>query len=139
MSEAERNAQKSNNNILNKEDNTCKLSDKLKSDYKVQELNQDQSVIPGYFSRVFKNQCISATYGNIPIYQKTYICPTCLPNDVMCEVCYYTCHKYCKKFKNPFVSTSFFVCGCSKTLKHRPLTQKEEEEKKTRSLLIFRR
>ena len=47
MSEADRNAQKSYNNILNKEDNTCKHSDKLKSDYKVQELNQDQSVIPG--------------------------------------------------------------------------------------------
>ena len=41
----------------------------------------------------------------------------------------------CKKFKNPFVSTSFFVCGCSKTLKHRPLTQKEEEEKKDKVIV----
>ena len=74
MSEADRNAQKSYNNILNKEDNTCKLIDKLKSDYKVQELNQDQSVIPGYFSRVFKNQCISATYGKLQEIQE----PLCI-------------------------------------------------------------
>ena len=75
------------------------------------------------------SQCLFSLYGHDYIKQKVYTCTKCFTNGVICEYCYYHCHKNCNKSKKPSTYITRFACDCALELKHKVISEQSEEVK----------
>ena len=84
------------------------------------------------------SQCLFSLYGHDYIKQKAYTCNSCFTNGVICEYCYYHCHKNCNKNKKRSTYITRFACDCALELKHKVISEQNEEikEDKYREVVV---
>ena len=87
----------------------------------INEIKNKEHFIPNYTKSVFKCECLSAKFGDCPIYQEEFSCNVCCGNNLICKYCSEHCHKNCPKSSKPVVTRSHFVCACALKIKHIPL------------------
>ena len=78
---------------------------------------------------IYKKECTSYDFGNIPLEQKGYICSVCdkKKKNLMCRFCHKNCHKNCRETlieepekveKKEKYGFQKFACHCGVSLKH---------------------
>ena len=94
-----------NKNITNSFDKESSEKQILDEENKEEEeeesssLSEDEIISFKYEEYITNEYCTSHYFGEIPIFQQSYVCTACNPekNQKLCKYCYDKCHKKCRR------------------------------------------
>ena len=126
-----------NKNITNSFDKESSEKQILDEENKEEEeessssLSEDEIISFKYEEYITNEYCTSHYFGEIPIFQQSYVCTACNPekNQKLCKYCYDKCHKKCRRkleiIRPELVAAEKlknekFACFCGTNLKHIP-------------------